>query len=116
LRAHNGYITSIKDCPINSQTGVLFATGSYDGYVKIWSTTELNSIYDEEVSNRKIVSLEWDAGAKFILALVDDQNDGCILVSLYSALKVDSHMKLLPASELRYIKELTHYNVQNGIT
>jgi len=115
INAHNGYVTAIKTCPINSAGDVLFASGGYDGYVKIWSTKELNPIYSEEVSNRKIVDLQWDSGAKFIVVLVDDQNEGCILVSLYSSVKVEGHFRLLPSSELRYIKELTHYNVQPDI-
>lgn len=88
LNAHNGYITALKNCPINKNGEVLFASGSYDGYIKIWSTKDLNPIYEEEVSNRKVMDLQWDSGAKFILVLVDDQNDGCILVSLYSSTKI----------------------------
>lgn len=38
MGAHYGYITAIRNCPINSAEEVLFVSGGYDGYVKIWST------------------------------------------------------------------------------
>lgn len=76
----------------------MFASGGYDGYIKVWSTKEINPLLSEEISNRKIMDIQWDTGAKFILALVDDQNEGCILLSLFSSIKVDSCLQLLPNS------------------
>lgn len=65
----------------------MFASGAYDGYVKVWSLKDMHEVYEEEVSNRKVVDMQWDSGAKFLLVLIDDQNEGCVLLSFYSISK-----------------------------
>lgn len=65
----------------------MFATGAYDGYVKVWSLKDIHSVYEQEVSNRKVVDIQWDSGAKFLFVLIDDQNEGCVLLSFYSVSK-----------------------------
>jgi len=69
--AHFEAVTSISECPLSNMNDCLFASGSYDGTLKIWSLHETEALYSMETSNRKICSLVWDSGAKFIFIVRD---------------------------------------------
>ena len=45
VNAHFEAITCISPCPLNNNEECLFATGSYDGTLKIWSINEQKPIY-----------------------------------------------------------------------
>lgn len=64
--AHHEYVTAMAECPLIEEEECLFATGSYDGNVAIWSLNSLDKIYNFEAANRKISCLVWDSGAKFL--------------------------------------------------
>ena len=69
--AHFEAVTSISEYPLSNMNDCLFASGSYDGTLKIWSLYETEALYSMETSNRKICSLVWDSGAKFIFIVRD---------------------------------------------
>lgn len=104
-------MTCLRSCPVNTASCVLFASGSYDGYVKLWCLGEIEPVFSMEATTRKVVNVEWDAGGKFLVVLIDDANDGFLVVCFYSASKVESRLALLAVEETRYIKELTNYTV-----
>lgn len=44
-------VTTISECPLNSFADVMFASGSYDGNVSVWSLSEKSPIFSFECSN-----------------------------------------------------------------
>lgn len=44
-------VTTISECPLNSTQEVMFASGSYDGNVSVWSLYEKSPVFSFECSN-----------------------------------------------------------------
>ena len=57
-----------------------------------------------EVSNRKICSLTWDPGAKFIFVVRDENQDSGVLACFFPILKSDDSVTLSDMVDCRLIK------------
>jgi hypothetical protein len=57
-----------------------------------------------EVTNRKIDSLAWDSGAKFIFVVRDENQDSGVLSCFFPVLKNDESVTLGNVVDLRLIK------------
>jgi hypothetical protein len=72
--------------------------------LSVWNLNEKEAIYSTEASNRKISSLVWDSGAKFIFVVRDENQDSGVLACFFAILKSDESVTLSDQIDFRLIK------------
>jgi WD40 repeat protein len=106
--AHFEAVTCLAECPLNSSEQCLFASGSYEGGLAVWSIGQKQAVFRMEASNRKVCSLLWDPGAKFILAVRDEHQDCGVLACFFGILKSDESVTLSDSVDLRLLKNTSN--------
>ena len=94
FQAHCEEITELRFFPCNTEEKLLFASGSNDGFLKIFDNFHNEiPLYDMQISKKKVFGILWDKGGKFVIANREGGSPSSMLVSFFPVLKV-SKMKL----------------------